>query len=66
MKEKPKLYTLDEAYQEILRIKKDMGLLEYQKKIEKEAEQRGYAKACNEIQAKMNKEINILGRINCF
>jgi hypothetical protein len=61
-----KKYTLEEAYEEILRIKKESGLLEYQDKREQDAFRNGYAKALNDMQADFNKRACLLAAINVF
>lgn len=58
-KKTPKLYTLEDAYSEILRIKNEMGLKEYQERAEQMAFQRGYKKACDDLEQKIVKEIGM-------
>lgn len=64
MQHKNKLYTLQEAFDEISRIRIEMGASEIHSKIKQEAYAKGYWDACQDIKAKMLKEIGLLVAIN--
>ena len=61
---KDKLYTLQEAYEVILGIKKDNGIPEYQDAELRRAFANGYAKALNDQQEAFQKIVDRLASIN--
>ena len=65
-KEKPKLYTLEQAYEEILRIKNETVGKDHHTKQEEAAFRRGYAKAILDMQHEFNKRSSLLAAINVF
>lgn len=56
-------YTLQEAYEEILRIKQENGLLEIQKNEVIKAYQDGYVQCAKDLQKIMNKKIELFKAI---
>ena len=63
-KKKDKLYTLEEAYAEILRIKEESIGKDYQTKQEKEAYKQGYSQAIIDMQIEFQKNSQLLLNIN--
>lgn len=59
-----KLYTLQEAYDEILKLKEDMGLKDYHQKAEKAAYSNGYLQACKDVRQVLLKGLNLMEALN--
>jgi hypothetical protein len=59
-----KRYTLEEAHDEIQRIKNEMGFKEYQSKEQQHAFERGYTQAIIDMTTEFSKRSNLLLSIN--
>lgn len=62
--EKPQKYTLEEAYAEICRIRKDMGYDEFKTRQEREAYERGYRQAVIDLTTDFHNRSNMFLAIN--
>lgn len=65
-KKQGKLYTLEDAYNEILRIKNETVGKDYHNKQEELAFKRGYAKAILDMQQEFTKRASLLASLNCL
>jgi hypothetical protein len=59
-----KVYTLEEAYSEILRIKNEMGFQEFQNKEQQRAYERGYQQAVIDLTTDFSNRSNLFLAIN--
>ena len=57
-------YTLEEAYQEICKIRESMGYEDYKSKVERDAYERGYQQAVIDLTTDFQKRSLMLLAIN--